>query len=176
MERSKERASGYTIKLERRARRDYEKIPRKTTISKEKIDTCLQKIKKDPYKFKKLEGKLRGYWSYRLDPDNWNYRIVYKITEYPKKIIAVESIEKRKRVYKNMERNIKMVSELQKGHDEDSDASEIVQPGKTKTCSLCLQSFDTSDPLWPIQKRRHEEHHARKTLSDNQIIGTVQWG
>ncbi len=74
-----------------------------------------------------------------------------------------------------MERNIKRNSELQKAHDEDSDTSEILQTGKTKTCSLCRQSFDSSDVLWLTQKKRHEEHHARKTLSDNQIIGTVHW-
>lgn len=44
-----------------------------------------------------------------------------------------------------------------------------------KTCSLCGQSFDEDDPLWPHRKKRHEQRHARTDPPTNQIVGTVVW-
>lgn len=61
----------WEIKLERRAEKDLERIPEH---HQKRVLATLSVLAADPFLGKKLQGELRGLYSYRV----WPYRIIYK--------------------------------------------------------------------------------------------------
>jgi len=82
----------WTIRFEKRAKKDLYKIPQQY---QKRIFSVLPILQLNPYVGKKLEGELKDYFGYRV----WPYRIIYKIF---KKIllIFIVRIGHRQGVYK----------------------------------------------------------------------------
>lgn len=83
----------FKVLLTKTARRDYEAV----TDSKLKrgIDRIIEKIKGNPYQFKKLSGPF----SFLRSAKTFSFRVLYQI-EQEKLIVYVVSIEHRKAVYR----------------------------------------------------------------------------
>ncbi|MBU4348154.1 type II toxin-antitoxin system RelE/ParE family toxin [Patescibacteria group bacterium] len=62
----------FQVKIDRQATKDLEKIPKSY---QEKILAVLPSLAENPYIGKKLEGKLKNAYSYRIGL----YRIIYKV-------------------------------------------------------------------------------------------------
>ena len=70
----------WEVQFEKRAEKDLDKIPSRY---RKKVLAILPVIAREPFTGKKLEGELKGFYSYRV----WPYRIIYKI--YEKVLIVV---------------------------------------------------------------------------------------
>lgn len=69
---------GYTVILDRQARKDYEELKRQGYG--QKVDSILRQLQEDPYSppYEKLCGEYKGFYSRRV---NRTDRIVYEIRE-----------------------------------------------------------------------------------------------
>lgn len=81
----------YQLRLKTSAKKELDKFPRQ---DKARILILLVKLVKNPYIGKKLEGKLKDFYSIRL----WPYRIIYKIFKKELLVIVIK-IGHRKKVY-----------------------------------------------------------------------------
>lgn len=70
----------WEVRLEKKAEKDLQKIPRKYQL---KILTVIPLLAENPYIGKKLSGKLEGLFSYKV----WPYRIIYRV--YKKLVLVV---------------------------------------------------------------------------------------
>lgn len=70
----------WEIKIDKRAQKDLEKIPK--TYQNQVLAT-LPLLANNPFIGKKLEGKMLGLYSYRV----WPYRIIYRI--YKKLLLVI---------------------------------------------------------------------------------------
>ena len=77
-----ERKVKYKIVFERKARKELRTIPQNF---KDKINKTLVIVSTDPYYGKKLEGKLKDHYSFRV----WPYRVIYIIEKEQKSIIIL---------------------------------------------------------------------------------------
>lgn len=66
---------------------------------KARVLTALQDLREDPWRWKKLEGELSGFWSVRV----WPYRIIY-IIEKNIVTVTIVAIGKRKDVNRKMKK------------------------------------------------------------------------
>lgn len=82
----------YQVVLPRRAQRDLDKIEIK---HRGKVLESLVILAKDPYVGKKLSGKFKECWSYRV----WPYRIIYKILK-GELVVLIIRIDQRKGAYR----------------------------------------------------------------------------
>lgn len=82
----------WEIKFEKSAQNDLDKIP---VQYQKKILAVLPTITEDPFAGKKLEGELKGLYSYQV----WPYRIVYKIYKNILVIVIIR-IGHRQGIYK----------------------------------------------------------------------------
>jgi len=82
----------YQLKIEQEAKKQLARIPK---IYQNKILTTLLIIQQDPLSGKKLEGKFKGAYSYRV----WPYRIIYKIYKNLLLIVVIR-IGHRQGIYK----------------------------------------------------------------------------
>ncbi|MGB3458764.1 MAG: type II toxin-antitoxin system RelE/ParE family toxin [Halobacteriota archaeon] len=84
----------YKILLHKKAAKRYEKLDDKTSA---RLNKAIDALKENPFygrDIKRLRGKLEGKYRLRMG----EYRVVYRIEE-KKKIIVVEEIKLRERVY-----------------------------------------------------------------------------
>ena len=81
----------YQLIVKPKARKNLNKLPIEVIV---KIDQALIAIASDPFCGKKLSGKLKDQWSYRL----WPYRIIYTIKK-KELIVLVIDIGHRQGVY-----------------------------------------------------------------------------
>lgn len=82
----------FLVKLEKQAQKELNKIPEDY---KKRIIEIIESLSENPYSGKKLEGELKGLYSWRV----WPYRILYKI--YNKiLVVVVIKIAHRQKVYK----------------------------------------------------------------------------
>jgi len=82
----------WTIRFEKRAKKDLDKIPQQY---QKRIFSVLPILQLNPYVGKKLEGELDGYYAYRV----WPYRIIYKIFKEIL-LVMISRIGHRQGVYK----------------------------------------------------------------------------
>ena len=82
----------YQVRFEPRAEKELAKIPKKY---QDKILTFLLDLGRNPFQGKKLKGKFKGSYSYRI----WPYRIIYKIYK-SKLLVIIIKIRQRQGVYK----------------------------------------------------------------------------
>ncbi|MBU3902564.1 MAG: type II toxin-antitoxin system RelE/ParE family toxin [Candidatus Thermoplasmatota archaeon] len=82
----------YRIKVTKQFEKDFTKLKQDL---KEGIIKKVDLLKENPYKFKRLHGRLRGKYSLRIG----DYRIVYSINEDEKEVILY-CFGHRKKVYK----------------------------------------------------------------------------
>ena len=82
----------WTIRFEKRAKKDLYKIPQQY---QKRIFSVLPILQLNPYVGKKLEGELDGYYAYRVWPD----RIIYKIFKEIL-LVMISRIGHRQGVYK----------------------------------------------------------------------------
>lgn len=85
--------SPYQILFTKTARKDYENI--RDPKLKRGINRIIEKLKEDPYQYKKLSGPL----SYLRSAKTFSFRILYHI-HHNQLIITVISIDHRKDVYR----------------------------------------------------------------------------
>ena len=88
----------YKVLLSPHAARDYKKL---NPSIKPKIQTVLDSLSQQPLagpKIKRLKGRLREYYRYRVE----DYRIVYAVAE-EERAIYVDYIQHRRDVYRNIE-------------------------------------------------------------------------
>lgn len=83
----------YKIKLKPKAEKELNKIPHQYH---DRIINCLDSLSLNPFIGKKLTGKFKNYYSFRV----WPYRIIYAIFKQ-QLIIYIISISHRQGVYKN---------------------------------------------------------------------------
>lgn len=69
----------YRVKLKPKAEKELNNLPQKDYY---KIITALLSLAVDPFIGKKLEGKYKNYYSFRV----WPYRIIYQI--YKKELLV----------------------------------------------------------------------------------------
>ncbi|MFH1457149.1 MAG: type II toxin-antitoxin system RelE/ParE family toxin [Patescibacteria group bacterium] len=82
----------WELKLEKSVQKELDKIPAEY---QRKISVVFSVIADDPWAGKKLEGKLRGFYSYPV----WPYRVIYRI--YKKVLVVViVKIGHRQGIYK----------------------------------------------------------------------------
>lgn len=81
----------YQVKLTPQAKKELEKIPK---IYSEKIFNALSWLEKEPFIGKKLHGKFKNYYSWKV----WPYRIIYRIFK-KELLIFVVAIGHRQGVY-----------------------------------------------------------------------------
>ena len=87
----------YKVVLSPHAARDYKKL---NPSLKPKIQAAIDSLQHQPLsgpKIKRLKGRLREYYRYRMD----DYRIVYTLAE--DRIVYIDYIQHRKDVYRNIE-------------------------------------------------------------------------
>jgi mRNA interferase RelE/StbE len=82
----------YQLVIPKGAQKELKRIDKK---SKLKILSALVALSKDPYLGKKLEGKYKGKWSYRI----WPYRIIYQVRQ-KELVILIICIVHRQGAYK----------------------------------------------------------------------------
>ena len=82
----------YRLVIPKRVQKDLDKIKGKANI---KIISALINLTKNPYLGKKLEGKYKKEWSYRI----WPYRIIYQIRRR-ELVILIIRIAHRQGAYK----------------------------------------------------------------------------
>lgn len=82
----------YEVILEKRARKELNKIPEKDRV---KITRIFDVISKNPFLGKKLSGELLGQYAIRA----WPYRIIYEINK-KELVVLVIGVGHRQGVYK----------------------------------------------------------------------------
>ncbi len=70
----------YQLKIEQEAKKQLAKIPK---VYQDKILVVLPIIQQNPFSGKKLDGKFKGAYSYRI----WPYRLIYKV--YKKLLLII---------------------------------------------------------------------------------------
>ena len=88
----------YSVKLSPHAVRDYKKLP---PPLKAAIQTALDSLQHHPVegpKIKRLKGRLREYFRYRVG----DYRVVYTVVQ-SEWVVYVDYIQHRKDVYRRLE-------------------------------------------------------------------------
>ncbi len=83
----------YQVLFTKTARKDYEEI--RDQKLKRGINRIIEKIKEDPYQFKKLSGPLSHLWSAKT----FSFRLLYAIGTEPF-VVHVVAIEHRREVYR----------------------------------------------------------------------------
>jgi len=82
----------WEVRFEKRAQKELDKL---SSQYQKKILATLPIIAANPFVGKKLDGELKGFYSYRV----WPYRIIYKI--YKKVlVIVIVHIGQRQGIYK----------------------------------------------------------------------------
>lgn len=74
----------YRVVLSDSARRFYEKA---VASLQRKLDRCFQVLAQDPYRqpnIKRLKGRLKGYYRYRVG----DYRVIYRVEEANRLVIV----------------------------------------------------------------------------------------
>lgn len=82
----------YKIKIEGRAKKQLNNIP---AIYQDKFVRAIDSLQINPFRGKKLEGKLKGHYSIRV----WPYRVIYSVYK-SELIISIIDIGHRKDVYR----------------------------------------------------------------------------
>ena len=85
----------YEIVLTRKAQKTYQQV-NNSLVSK--LNRCFEQLSQNPYQhpnIKRLKGKLKGRFRYRIG----DYRIVYKIDD-EKKLVTILLIASRGEVYR----------------------------------------------------------------------------
>ncbi|MFA6992112.1 MAG: type II toxin-antitoxin system RelE/ParE family toxin [Candidatus Gracilibacteria bacterium] len=82
----------YLVKLTPSAKKELDKIPGEY---KNKVLNALFWLEKDPFAGKKLHGKFKNYYSWKV----WPYRIIYRIFKN-ELLIFVVAIGHRQGIYK----------------------------------------------------------------------------
>ena len=62
----------FQLRIEPKARKEFEKIPDRFKL---RIEVAFAVLRNSPYAGKKLKGRYKGSYSWRV----WPYRIVYRI-------------------------------------------------------------------------------------------------
>ncbi len=84
----------WDVRIEKEAQKELDKIP---YSYREKIIAVLSHLSSNPYIGKKLSGKLKNLYTYRV----WPYRIIYKL--YKKQLlIIIIHVAHRQGVYKKV--------------------------------------------------------------------------
>ncbi len=82
----------YRVKLTREAEKSLRNLQKRDF---NKVQQKLLTLEINPFQGKRLDGKLKGYWTLR----SWPYRIIYEI-QHDKLLVHVLEIGHRKDIYK----------------------------------------------------------------------------
>ena len=85
----------YRIELTREAESSYRWLYKRDRALFERVDACLEELKKNPYLGKPLKGALKGDYSYRIGV----YRIIYAVVQ-KRLVIYILDIAHRREVYR----------------------------------------------------------------------------